>query len=87
MLPIGRGKNNEIQENSFFSTGELKRCQVHFFIHCPSSAILKSVGLICQRRKAHGALATDCLLLREFPETPTILPIISGKNKQIQEKL
>ena len=54
--------------------GELKVSGT-FFIHCPSLAIVKSVGLICQRRKVHGALATDCLLLRKLPETQGILPI------------
>jgi hypothetical protein len=47
--------------------------------------ILKSVGLIYQRRKVHGALATDCLWLRKLQNMSCILPIVAGKNKQIQE--
>jgi hypothetical protein len=47
---------------------------VQFLIDCPSSAILKSVGLIYQRRKVHGAFATDALSLSKLPRTTCIVP-------------
>ena len=57
-------------------------CPVHFLIHCPGSAIVESVGMLYQRRKIHGAFATDSLSLCKLPNTYRILRIVPAKNKQ-----
>ena len=50
------------------------------------SAKLKSVGLICPRRKVHGAFATDCLSSCKFPKPSPILPIVPSRDKHIRQK-
>ena len=52
-------------------------------MHFPSHTIVVYVGLICQGCNVHRVFATDSLWL--LPETSCILPIVTGKDKQIRK--